>query len=295
MTTTINPNPAPADGTSAASSAELAAALIAEAKGKKDGSGSSDGTKVETPEELEVDWNGTKRKVKVADLVKTAQREDELKQLDASLDRKLQLVANLDAFKAMQERLNGLTPVQRQRLNAILQEPNVLDDNEDDDDETDALEGAAAKNGREQPPAENKRLDKLEAGLNAIAQFLKNDKDQQRHEKQEKQVREQLAEQWENWPVLQALDKDDKEGAAYMRRSVLNALAAEPDKGLAKHVAEAATQVQRRADRHRREEQEQLTGGTVPQLPPKKFKGDDLTKGTVAREILAVLGHTRPA
>jgi len=295
MTTTSStpnsPGPdSPAGGTESPQgnlASQVAAQLAAQSGGSD-----TDAGKVTTPEELTVDWGGTPRNVKVADLVAAAQKAEDVQQLEAALEKKLKLVGNLDGYKALQDRIDSLSEGQKQKLQSFLLSPDSEDDmSEDDDlDDDDDAEAAlrrrveqagAEKNGRTRSDPEAKRLDTLEKAVQALVRMAQSNIEQTRAQTVSQQVDQQI----ENWPALKALREAEPEGFQYFRDQILTQHAMNPEVGLDKLAAKAAKVAQTMVDRGVNGALAPVTMGPdgsvpVPSKPPTK---EDLASGGIAR------------
>lgn len=252
------------------------------------GSGSAEG-KVETPEELEVMWGNTPRKVKVADLVAAAQKADDVRQAEAVVEKRLKLIANAEKFTALQETIDGLTPVQQQRLMQVLQNPKILDEAEDDepDDEDSPLMRAARSKGTKDSDQDaaprDPRIDELMAQVRQLTEFAQRSVQKE----QQQTLQQKLDSVWNQYPTLTSLG----DGSDVIRRSILAQFAVDPQKGLDKIVAETAQAMQRFSDRKASDVLTDITGSPTPQLPAKEFKADDLNGRKIANHIQALLSR----
>lgn len=249
------------------------------------GSGSAEG-KVETPEELEVMWGNTPRKVKVADLVATAQKAEDLRQAEAVVEKKLKLIANAEKFSALQDTIDGLSPLQQQRLMQVLQNPKILDEAEetDDDDESPLMRAVKSKGSRDsddEAAPRDPRIDELAAQVRLLTEIAQ----RSAQKEQQQTLQQKLDHHWDQWPTLKSLG----EGSDVIRRSILAQFAVDPQKGLDKIVAETAQAMQRFSDRKASDVLTEITSSPTPQLPAKEFKADDLNGRKIANHIQALL------
>lgn len=280
----VNPNPpAPGAASGAQGGESPLAAQLAKALGAgEDGSGSG-GSPVEAASEIEVDYGGTPRKMKVSDLVSAHQKAEELSQLQSVLDRKLKLAANLESYQALQETLDRLTPEKKARLQQFLQEQDDEGAGDDGDEIERAIreEAGASKQKGQIPDPVAKRLSVHEETLKAILTSL-----QARQQQEQRQTFEQqLASQMAAFPVLEA----DAGMKSFLLRSIQAQHAADPSVPVESLVSQAAKVAQGLVDGARSGVLTDIEGSPNASLPTKKFSGEDMSKGRIADHLQTLL------
>lgn len=247
--------------------------------GKSGGPGSQDGT-VGTPEELEVPWGETTRKVKVADLVAAAQKREELQQLESTLDKRMKALGNAEQLQALHETIQEMSPQRRAKFLQFLQS-----EGDDSDDEQDPLERAMRKRGKDDDVDDDDRpdprLERIEQALGALAGVVQKDL----NEKQQRTLAEQTTSMMDQWPSLKGVSKSD----SFWHQAILAQYARDPKSGLEKAVERAAQARQRELDRKPGEVLQDLSSSSIVPPPSKKVTGEALMKGGVADIIRSQL------
>jgi hypothetical protein len=268
---------------------------LAEAKG---GTENAQG-EVETPEEITADFGGTPRKFKVADLTAAYAKQEETRQLEAAIEKKLKMLGNVDGYKALTAQLEAMTPAQRQKLQQVFQNPALLDDAGDDEDDSmdsvidNALNG---KDRKVQPSKMDPQFASEFAQVKQAVQALASMAQQNMQERQQQTLDQQLTAAMSAFPVFQPRTGDKKQQAAlgYMRKSILNQYTASPDSGLDTIVAEAARVMQGMTEAAANGVLAEVTGSSGISPPEKKFTGADLRSGKIgeaAGKILSALAR----
>lgn len=282
----VNPSPASGEGTTQAGpapSTALAQKVAAALAGKQDGPSSAPGT-VETPDEIVVNWDGTPRKMKVADMLSAVRKAEEVSQMDAVVQRRLKMLGKAEELQALHDQIESMSPAQRQRYVELLRNPAALEQPDDERDVLDEQLGAAPKQqAREQRG--DPRYDQLAEVVRGLAGLAQ----QQLAERKQRTLEQQLEDQWSQWDVLKRAEQQNPGSVSFLRRSVMAQHASDPSVGLDKLVAEAAKTAQSFVDATATGVLSEITGSPALDVPERKFKGADLMGGQIREAILKAL------
>lgn len=191
-----------------------------------------------------VNWNGAEREVDIDDLVKKAAEYDQAQTLS---DQAKALLRQSAAYEAFGQVLESMTPSQQQAMQAILQNPAMLErlngqarPQSKDEDSVGSVDDIGSFSEPKQSPNDEalaQRLQQMEQGLTVIAKHLSQEVQQKATQTRAQQVESKINE----WGVF----KDTEEGktaARLAKRMVLAELAVNPQVNVEKLVAELAAQ-----------------------------------------------------
>lgn len=235
-------------------------------------------------EEREVDWGGTKRRMKVSELVKLAQQTEEARSIKAAADLQLREVA---ALKGVADRLRKASPQEREAFkrwaqgdSSMLSAPQPRGNGKDQDDLLDEeTAGAPARD-----TASTARIDKIERAVMQMLDVMQGQVDERR----EVDTIGQIDAAMKQFPVFEGSSTLAKQARAH----ILDKLLRDGENGnLLGTVTEYARQSQSILDEHVGRSQSPQARG-IPDLRPgtqKARSAKDLLDGTVDRDVSARL------
>lgn len=232
-------------------------------------------------EEREVDWGGTKRKVKLSELVGLARQAEEAKAVKAAADLQLREVA---ALKGVADRLRKASPQEREAFrrwaqgdSSALSTPPPRANGHDPQDDLLDDEGSAATPARD--AASTRRLDKLENAVMQMLDVLQG----QVNERREVDTIAQIEAAMKQWPIFEASSTLAKQA----RARIFDQASRDPDANLLSIVGEQARETQSIWDDFQGRSQTPQARG-IPDLRPgtqKARSAKDLLDGTVDRDV----------
>jgi len=229
------------------------------------------------PQELEVDQGGVKRRVPVAELVKTWTERETIAASKKALDERLAEMGDQQSVRALQERIEGLDPARRAQVLQLLQGASAPQTDEVDD----AIDDAFAGNAR-QPQTQNgadRKLSEIEQAVRILAAER-----MERHRAEVAQSRaSQVDELMGQFPVFET----NKGAAKFAKQAIMNALAGAPQVGrveLEQQVSQAASQLQEFVASQQRALREEV-GVPARFAPRDKERGHLTGKGLMSGEI----------
>lgn len=228
--------------------------------------------------EMIVDWGGVQRRVKVQDLVATARNAEQLMaQAQALSEAAKQTVVHNEAVKGFAQRVEQLTPSQREKLQQFFQTPDAfVPAPKQPAPEDDPFLAAPAQRPTLDPVIQ-KRIDDIEEGFKTMAGFLT----QIGTERQAQTLSQSVDRLMSELPVFQASPEPLVRMA---RNAILTQLARDPKAPIEQLVQRAALEAQ---DVHT----SYKPGLASPRGSPQnggsekpRYTGDDLLSGKVRRD-----------
>lgn len=285
MVDTPQPPASAATANAPASPGDVVARALAAA-----GSAGGDGGQKEqpVPDEITVDYGGTRRTLKVSDLVEAHRGRDESRQQSEVAKRLLSAYGDIDQLTQLRDRIGNLNENQRGKLIALLsgqdQDDEPQEQQDPDDPDTLLNNLPRAKPGRTQAPdPASARMDRIEGALRELANDLVGRRQESARQTAARQIEEIVA---------QHQDLNSQEARDYVREQVLESLRGNPNLDVGKAVGNHAKVLKGLMDASRRSLLGPTRNPTAPPtraLPEKTFKGQDLQNGKIAAAVDEVL------
>jgi hypothetical protein len=202
---------------------------------------------VQSPSELTVDFDGVQRNVKVDELTAAFREREQTKALQAAVEAKLRQHGDIEALTGLRRVIDEMTPTQKAKMQAYLQNPDLLNDDrqtETDDDDVDAADRVVQRmtgktNGQKAPaglPPEFR--DEWEQMKQAMGLLI--GAETQRVQTGRKQsLSDQVDKAMKEYPLFQ----EDPVAASFARRAILAEYQTDPEAGLDKLVTSAAREL----------------------------------------------------
>lgn len=248
-----------------------------------------DADDVPQDEEREVDWGGTKRKMKVSELVGLARQAEEARAIKAAADLQLREVA---ALKGVADRLRKANPQEREAFrrwaqgdSSALSAPAPRGHDQDQDD---LLDDGGSAGTPARSSADAVRIDKLERALMQVLDVMQGQVDERRHIDTVGQVEAAM----KQFPVFDGSPTLAKQAKA----AILDRVSRGDGENLLGVVTDLARQSQAVLDEVVGRGQAPQARG-IPELRPGSLKprsAKELQDGTVDRDVInRLLGNRR--
>lgn len=246
----------------------------------------------EAPQELEVDvGNGVKRRVRVDELVDTFRRRLELDTTKQMLDQRLAEMGELQAVRALHDRIGSLDASRRQQVLSLLQGAEAQRPPSDDVDE-EVVREAFGDGARGQQPSrglQDPRIDRLEQAIQALAAA----ENGRRREQEALTTGQRVDALMTEFPVFR---DGDAAARAFAKDSIMAQIAAAPrGTALEDVVHRAAAKMQEIVARHQAAAMEDLGVPTQPrqQVPAGVLTAKGLKSGAVRQLAMEMLRRAR--
>jgi hypothetical protein len=286
-------------GAANAGPSEKALALVNAIEAAKQGSGSGQsseaGAGTAAVDEIEADFGGVRRKMKVSELTAAYLDRERTKQMHELVDTRLKTLANSDALAALHDAISGASPEAKQRIMLILKgQGDPADEQEaETESEDDPIPGytapKTARNGKARDPRDV-RMAELEGAVKELGGIVL----ESRQEKMARAREERVDAVLDSIRDFQGND-DARE---QVKEHALMALAIDPRADIEAVVTKSAQKLQKALTRARDGVFEDVTGTGVQRLPTptpegKPFTGADLSKGNIRQAAMRMMQSLR--
>lgn len=259
------------------------------------GQGAKDPGGEQPPSELTVDLgDGVQRTVKVEDLVGAFRSREQTAALNAALDSKMRQFGDVEGIQEMRERIGKMKPAHRAKVLEILQDPDVLDGNEqaetEDGGDEDAADQVVQRLQGKQPRVNRKagtvEIDAAEyEQLKQVVLHLAGAEQTRMESGRKQSMAEQVRTTMASYPLFKG--PENAVAASLAEDAVLAQLTADPAVGVenaVKSVARKLHAMQTKAQQTMLDEAGITHPSVLPQPPKGGFRGaNSLANGGPAR------------
>ena len=242
--------------------------------------------------DVTVDWGGgTRRTVPIEQLVKAAQRADEIEQRSKAVQEQLQEMGALSALGSAIEEMDDL---QRDQLRKIFSNPTLLTEmangkptprsREDYESEMDDLLA-----GKKTPPVQDSRIDELARSVQELRQFAEASLAKEKSQG----LAQRVASSMKTYPVFE----ENPDALRLTMKSIINEHTLNPNASLESIVASHAADLHKLVIASRNGVVVQATGSSPSPTPTPvnaegwKPTGDDLMNKSILKKVLSDMGH----